>query len=71
MQKEQREERKKHAKDEWNGLERSDECLLPSEGMSVQQEDFITIDEVRNKTKEMKKRKSPGDDGITNGDYNS
>ena len=47
-----------------NGLERSDECVLASEGMPVEQEDLITIDKVRNAIKETKKGKSPGDDGI-------
>ena len=41
-----------------NGLERFHECVLPSKGMPVEQEDLITIDEVRNAIKEMKKGKS-------------
>ena len=38
-----------------NRMERSDEYVLPSEGMPVEQEDCITIDEVRTTIKEMKK----------------
>ena len=47
-----------------NGLERFDEYVLPSEGMPMEHEDLITIDDVRNAIKEMKKVKLPGDEGI-------
>ena len=45
-------------------MEMTDEYLLPSEGMPVEQEDCLTIDEVRNVIKEMKKGNLAGDDGI-------
>jgi len=49
-----------------NRLERSCECVQSSEDIPVKQEQehLITIDEVRNSIKKMKKEKLPGDDGL-------